>query len=346
MQRPILVPHEGVAAELSYADWPGNEPAIVLVPGIFSSQRSLAALARGALAGTARRRVRPARARPRPADRVRSGLAGTPATSGARSMRSVSRAPLLAGHSLGAFVGVGGRRGAARRRVGHRPARRRGLVASLRFRSSWCTRSSPTTGRASTRDSPTSRRTPPSRELEPRADVLHELSYELAPSGGIPTPVMPVGRSMRTSPRSPPTGEPAAVGGGLPGARDPRPRGIGGDPLAQMVDDATLEAARAEAPALRAVDIEDSTHGELVRPPYVQRVARDPGDPGVITASPTRRPERADAVRGKCRRVLGSRPARDDQDPRVRRRQAPARVTLRPGHTRFSFGPTGLPPRT
>ena len=52
-------------------------------------------------------------------------------------------------------------------------------------------------------------------------------------------------------------------------------QGIGGDPRAQMLDDATIEAARSEAPTLRVVDIADSTHGRLVRSPYAERVASE-----------------------------------------------------------------------
>ncbi len=56
-------------------------------------------------------------------------------------------------------------------------------------------------------------------------------------------------------------------------------RGIGGDPLAQMVDDRTQDAARAEIPSLRVVDIADATHG-TARAHAVRRARRrrDPGD--------------------------------------------------------------------
>ena len=52
-------------------------------------------------------------------------------------------------------------------------------------------------------------------------------------------------------------------------------RGIGGNPLAQMVDDATLEAARSEVPTLRSIDIADATHGQLVRAPHAAKVASE-----------------------------------------------------------------------
>ena len=52
-------------------------------------------------------------------------------------------------------------------------------------------------------------------------------------------------------------------------------QGIGGNPLAQMVDATTLEAARREVPTLRSLDIADATHGQLVRAPYAAQVASE-----------------------------------------------------------------------
>jgi hypothetical protein len=52
-------------------------------------------------------------------------------------------------------------------------------------------------------------------------------------------------------------------------------RGIGGNPLAQMVDDATRDAARESVPRLQVLDIADATHGQLVRAPFAEQVARE-----------------------------------------------------------------------
>jgi hypothetical protein len=50
-------------------------------------------------------------------------------------------------------------------------------------------------------------------------------------------------------------------------------RGIGGDPHAQMLPDATIADARASIADLRVVDVPGSTHGALVREPFAALVA-------------------------------------------------------------------------
>ena len=111
--------HEGVACDLPYAEWPGAEPAIVLVPGIFSTQRALSALARRALparrviAFDLRGRGRAPMDGPFGIDRHARDLWTAIDALGLD-------APVLAGHSLGAFVVAVA--------AGSRPAGRVGLV--------------------------------------------------------------------------------------------------------------------------------------------------------------------------------------------------------------------------
>jgi pimeloyl-ACP methyl ester carboxylesterase len=115
------------------------------------------------------------------------------------------------------------------------------------------------------------------RGLEPTDDVLDELINELAPLGDRLSPVMPTRAfdedvaSIAADAR----GNRHLSMAGCPALVIRARKGIGGDPLAQMVDDATREAALAELPTLRVVDIEDATHGELVRRPHVGRIARE-----------------------------------------------------------------------
>ena len=100
---PFVAPVEGVAADLAYGAWPGAEPPVVLVPGIFATHRSIAALARliaptrRALAFDLRGRGRAPVTGPFGIDRHASDLWASLDALG------VDR-PLLVGHSLGAFV--------------------------------------------------------------------------------------------------------------------------------------------------------------------------------------------------------------------------------------------------
>lgn len=268
-------PREGVAAELAYAEWPGADPAIVLVPGIFSSQRALTALAaelspaRRVIAFDLRGRGRAALTGPFGIDRHASDLW--------RALDALEvEAPLLAGHSLGAFV------------VSVAAGTRPGAVSALALLDGgvWSPAPIPVElvhalfadDRARLEQQFADVEAyAADREIEPTAAVLHELSYELGPSpaGALLSPVMPVAAfdedvasiaaDTRRNELLQAAGCPILVIRAL--------RGIGGNPLAQMVDDATLDAAREAAPALRVVDIADATHGQLVRTPFVEQIA-------------------------------------------------------------------------
>jgi lipase len=270
---PPAAPREGVAAELAYAEWPGADPAIVLVPGIFSSQRALAALAaelspaRRVIAFDLRGRGRAALTGPFGIDRHASDLW--------RALDALElETPLLAGHSLGAFVVTVA--------AGTRPGAASGLA--LLDGGVWSPTPIPVEFVHALFAEDRARLEQQfadveayaaDREIEPTAAVLHELSYELAPSGALLSPVMPVeafdedvasiASDTRRNTWLAAAACPILVVRAL--------RGIGGNPLAQMIDDATLAAGRAVAPALRVVDIADATHGQLVRTPFVEQVA-------------------------------------------------------------------------
>jgi lipase len=267
------LPFEGVAAELSYADWPGRDPPIVLVPGIFSSQRALAALAgalapaRRVLAFDLRGRGRAPLSGPFGIDRHAQDLWGAIDALGLS-------APVLAGHSLGAFVvaaAAGTRPGAASALVlldggvWSRDPVPLELVHALFADDRARLERSFADVAAYALD----------RELDPTAEMLHELGYELAPAGDLLSPVMPVEAfdedvaSIAADTRR--NGLLAAAGCPILVIR--ALQGIGGNPLAQMVDDATRDAARVDVPCLQVVDIADATHGQLVRAPFAEQVA-------------------------------------------------------------------------
>jgi pimeloyl-ACP methyl ester carboxylesterase len=268
-----LAPREGTAGELPYGDWMGDGPPVVLVPGIFSSHRALSPLA---LALRKRRRVLAFDLR----GRGRAPLDGPFGIQ--RHADDLWRAidalelerPTLCGHSLGAFVVAAA--------AGARPGAAAGLV--LLDGGLWSPAPIPVElvhalfaddrarldlGFADVREYAIHR------GLEPTDDVLDELVNELAPRDDRLSPVMPTRAfdedvaSIAADTRR----NRLLSAAGCPVLAIRALRGIGGDPLAQMVDDATRDAALRELPSLRVVDIEDATHGELVRPPHVARVA-------------------------------------------------------------------------
>jgi lipase len=267
---PRSLPREGVAAELSYAEWPGAEPAIVLVPGIFSTHRALSSLAvelspaRRVIAFDLRGRGRAPLTGPFGIDRHASDLW--------RALDALAvAAPLVAGHSLGAFV--------AAVAAGTRPGAVSGLA--LLDGGLWSPAPIPVElvhaifadDRARLgQQFADVQAYAADRGIEPTAAVLHELAYELGPDG---RPVMPtaafdedvasIAADTRRNELLAAADCPILVIRAL--------RGIGGNPLAHMIDDATVDAARAVAPALRVVDFPDATHGQLVRTPFVEQVA-------------------------------------------------------------------------
>jgi lipase len=269
------LPLERVAAELSYADWPGGDPPIVLVPGIFSSQRALAGLAR-ALAPARRVLAFDLRGRGRAPLTGPFGI-GRHAEDLWRAIDALGlQAPMLVGHSLGAFVVAAA--------AGTRPGAASALV--LLDGGVWSRDPIPVElvhalfadDRARLERSFADVETyAADRELEPTAEVLHELGYELGPSGDLLSPVMPVqafdedvasiAADTRRNALLAAAACPILVIRAL--------RGIGGNPLAQMVDDATRDAARENVPRLQVLDIADATHGQLVRAPFAEQVARE-----------------------------------------------------------------------
>lgn len=265
---------EGVAAELPYGEWAGAEPAIVLIPGIFASHRALSALARElsparrVVAFDLRGRGRAPLDGPFGIDRHADDVWHAVAALG------LTR-PLLCGHSLGAFV--------AAVAAGTRPGAASGLA--LLDGGLWSPAPVPVelVHALFAEDRARLGKTfadvaeyAADRGIEPTAERLDELAYELADSGDRLSPVMPARAfdedvaSIAADTRR--NGLLAAAG--CPSLVIRALRGVGGDPLAQMVDDVTRDAARTAVPALRVFDV-DATHGQLVRAPYAARVASE-----------------------------------------------------------------------
>jgi pimeloyl-ACP methyl ester carboxylesterase len=275
-----LAPRESVAAGLAYGDWLGAGPPIVLVPGIFSSHRGLSALAVALSKGRRSRHRRVVAFDLR--GRGRTGPSGPFGIE--QHARDLWRAidalglerPVLCGHSLGAFV--------AAVAACSRPGAAAGLA--LLDGGLWSPAPVPVElVHAIFADDrarldltfPDVRAYAVHRGLEPTDDVLDELINELAPSDGGLSPVMPAQAfdedvaSIATDERR----NRHLSSAGCPALVIRARRGVGGDPLVQMVDDATLDAALAELPSLRVVDLADASHGELVRAPFAKRVAAE-----------------------------------------------------------------------
>jgi pimeloyl-ACP methyl ester carboxylesterase len=270
-----LAPKEGIAGDLAYGDWLGTGPPIVLVPGIFSSHRGLSAVA-VALRKKRRRVVAfDLRGRGRSAQDGPFGIE--------RHVRDLWRAidvlgidrPVLCGHSLGAFVAAAA--------AGSRPGAAAGLA--LLDGGLWSPRPVPVElvhaifadDRARLDLSfPDVRAYALDRGLEPTDDVLDELINDLALTGDGVSPIMPAQAfdedvaSIAADQR----GNRYLSSAGCPALVIRARKGVGGDPLVQMVDDVTRDAALAELPALRIVDM-DASHGELVRAPFAKRVAAE-----------------------------------------------------------------------
>jgi pimeloyl-ACP methyl ester carboxylesterase len=247
-------------------------PTIVLIPGIFSTKRALASLA--ALLSPTRDVVA--------VDLRGRGRAPLDGPFGiARHAEDLWEAidglerPLLCGHSLGAFVAVAA--------AGTRPGAASGLV--LLDGGLWSPAPIPVDlihalfadDRARLgRDFADVAEYAADRGIEPTPDVLDELAYELAPRGDRLAPVMPAqAYDEDVASIASERGNELLRAAGCPALVIRALQGVGGNPLAQMVDAATLDAARAVLPGLRVVDIADATHGQLVRMPAAERVAAE-----------------------------------------------------------------------
>jgi pimeloyl-ACP methyl ester carboxylesterase len=269
-----LAPKEGIAADLAYGDWLGSGPPVVLVPGIFSSHRGLSAVA-VALRKKKRRVVAfDLRGRGRAAHDGPFGIE--------RHARDLWRAidvlgidrPVLCGHSLGAFVVAAA--------AGSRPGAAAGLA--LLDGGLWSRTPVPVElvhaifadDRARLGMSfPDVRAYAIHRGLGPTDDVLDELINELAYTEDGLSPVMPAEAfDEDVASIASHQGNRYLSSAGCPALVIRARKGVGGDPLVQMVDDATRDAALAELPTLRVVDM-DASHGELVRAPFAKRVAAE-----------------------------------------------------------------------
>ena len=247
----------------------------MLVPGIFSTHRGVAALARAlsparrVLAFDLRGRGRAPLDGPFGIDRHVDDLW--------RAVDALAlREPVLCGHSLGAFVAVAA--------AGTRPGAASALV--LLDGGLWSPAPVPVElvhavfadDRARlTREFASVEEYAAACEVEPTIEVLDELAYELAASGDGLSPVMPVAAfdgdvaSIAAATRR----NDLLARAGCPALLIRALRGVGGNPLVQMVDNATRDAARAAAPGLVVIDLADATHGQLVRAPFADDVAAE-----------------------------------------------------------------------
>jgi pimeloyl-ACP methyl ester carboxylesterase len=252
------------AGELAYGEWPGDEPTVVLVPGIFATHRSIAALARQiaparrVLAFDLRGRGRSPLAGPFGIERHAADLWAALDALGVRR-------PLLVGHSLGAFV------------VATAAAARPGVDVVLLDGGLWAPYPVPVELVHQVFAEDRARLERDFADLEEYDDERDEdeVAYELIDVGGRLRPVMPVAAFDEDV-----ASIAAHVGGNGPlGASGGRVlairalQGVGGDPRTQMLPDPTIADARAAIASLRVVDMTDATHGGIVRQPAAARVA-------------------------------------------------------------------------
>jgi lipase len=257
---------EGVAGDLAYGEWPGDGPAVVLVPGIFATHRSIAALAqriaprRRVLAFDLRGRGHSPTTGPFGIERHAADLWT------ALDALGVQR-PLLVGHSLGAFV------------VARAAAARPGSDVVLLDGGLWAPYPVPVELVHHVFAEDRARLEREFVDLKDYDDERDEdeVSYELVDVGGRLRPIMPVAAFDEDV-----ASIAAHVGGnatlGAAGCSVLAIRalqGVGGDPAAQMLPDATIADARAAIASLRVVDVPDSTHGAIVREPVAALVAAE-----------------------------------------------------------------------
>jgi lipase len=265
----MLAVYEGVAGELAYGAWPGDEPTVVLVPGIFATHRSIAALAsriaptRRVLAFDLRGRGHSPIAGPFGIERHAADLWTALDALGVRD-------PLLVGHSLGAFV------------VATAAAARPGIDVVLLDGGLWAPYPVPVELVHQVFADDRARLGREFADIDAyaadRGDDRRnddELAYELIAVGDRLRPVMPVAAFDEDV-----ASIAAHIGGNDPlGASGGRVlairalQGVGGDPRTQMLPDATIADARAAIASLRVVDVPDATHGAIVREPVAALVA-------------------------------------------------------------------------
>jgi lipase len=255
-----------MAGLLAYGEWPGHEPTVVLVPGIFATHRSVAALARR-IAPTRRVLAFDLRGRGQSPTDGPFGIDRHADDLWAALDALEVRRPLLVGHSLGAFV------------VATAAAARPGCDVVLLDGGLWAPSPVPVelVHQVFAEDR--------GRLGRDFADLIEydderdqdEVAYELIEVGDRLRPIMPLAAFDEDV-----ASIAAHIGGNAPlGATGCSVlairalQGIGGDPRAQMLPDATIADARATIPSLRVVDMPDATHGALVREPLAGLVAAE-----------------------------------------------------------------------
>ncbi len=248
------------AGELAYGEWRGDEPAVVLVPGIFATHLSIAALARRiaparrVLAFDLRGRGRSTLDGPFGIERHADDLWAALDALGVHD-------PLLVGHSLGAFVVA-------------TAAAARPVDVVLLDGGLWAPYPVPVelVHQVFAEDRARLGRTyAVLQEYDDERDE-DEVAYELVAVGNRLRPVMPVAAFDEDV-----ASIAAHVGGngplGASGGRVLAIRALQG--INQMLPDATIADARAAIPSLRVVDMPDATHGGIVREPAAARVAME-----------------------------------------------------------------------
>jgi lipase len=267
-----IAPSEGVSAELAYGAWPGAEPAVVLVPGIFATHRSIAALAeriapaRRVIAFDLRGRGRSTTTGPFGIDRHATDL-----WAALDALRV--EGPELVGHSLGAFV------------VARAAALWTGAVKRVVLLDGglWAPFPVPVELVHHVFAEDRARLERDFADVDTYGNDLGaeyersqaELEYELRPTGDRLRPTMSVSVFDEDV-----ASIAAQVGGNEPlGAAGcdvlvvRALRGVGDDAGVQMLPDETIADARRSIRSLRVVDVADATHGALVRERFAALVA-------------------------------------------------------------------------
>ncbi|HEY1479583.1 MAG TPA: alpha/beta fold hydrolase [Gaiellales bacterium] len=265
-----VAPGDVISDGLAYGEWPGADPPVVLVPGIFATHRALASLA-GRIAPAHRVIAFDLRGR------GRSPLAGPFGIErhAADLWRAIDELelerPVLCGHSLGAFV------------VATAAAMRPGALDAVVLLDGglWAPSPVPVELVHEVFAADRARLGAHFANAEAYADALErplsdELEYELRASGDGVTTVMPAAAFDEdvASIAAHGKGNRPLASAGCSVLAVRALQGIGGDPRAQMLPDETITDARTCIADLRVIDL-DTTHGALVREPAVELVARE-----------------------------------------------------------------------